>query len=311
MFSIATLNINGLCNKNIQLKLLDFVKLYKIDVVLMQEHNLRKPNMICDELLNEYDFVINYSIALKGGTLIMLSKRKPFYVLSSEKSADSRIMLVKLKLYDQIFNLVNIYAHAGDSKERELLFSNDLPYYLRNSLSNTIIGGDFNCVLSGRDTESTHANISKSLNNLVKTLQLKDLWFAKNRLVQYTYLRTNFGSRIDRLYGADSYNSVSSIRTINLDFTDHSCVICKIDIDTIPKCGKYYWKLNTTLLELEGITEMFQIEWDKIRSSKNNYDTINQWWDKFAKKEIKQFFVKISKKENQRKSGLLNYLEFC
>ncbi|CAL4193186.1 unnamed protein product, partial [Meganyctiphanes norvegica] len=107
----------------------------------------------------------------------------------------------------------------------ELLFANDLPYYLRNSLRNTIIGGDFNCVLSERDTEAKKATISKSLTNMVRTIQMKDLWFSKNKKIEYTFVRTNYGSRIDRLYGKDMYNNVA-IKTIHVNFSDHSCVCC-------------------------------------------------------------------------------------
>ena len=290
---------------------MDFFKYNKIDVILIQEHNIRKENMICDELLNEYHVEINYAIAHKGGTAIMITKRKPIVILNLEKSANSRIMSLRIKLYDQMFHFVNVYAHAGDNKERELLFANDLPYYLRNSLRNTIIGGDFNCVLSERDTEAKKATISKSLTNMVRTIQMKDLWFSKNKKIEYTFVRTNYGSRIDRLYGKDMYNNVVAIKTIHVNFSDHSCVCCNIETDNIPKSGKFYWKLNTSLLELEDITNLFQTEWDRIKTSKNNYNSINEWWDGYAKKEIKTFFIKISKREIQHKYGLLKYLEFC
>ena len=175
----------------------------------------------------------------------------------------------------------------------------------------TILGGDFNCVLSERDTEANKANISKALLNLIRNLHLKDMWFAKNKLPVYTYIRNNFGSRIDRLYANDLFNNVKSINTINVNFSDHSCVTCEIENDNLPKTGKYYWKLNTALLELEDINDLFKVEWDRIKSSKGNYDNINLWWDKYAKREIKTFFIKIGKREIQNKYGLLKYLEFC
>ena len=148
---IATININGLNKETKQLHLLRFLKYQKIDVVLIQEHNIRKEKKICEELLDEYHVEINYSIALKGGTAILINKRTPINIINVEKSANSRIMSVKIKLYDQMFNIVNVYANADSNKERDLLFTNELPYYLRNSMQCTILGGDFNCVLSERD----------------------------------------------------------------------------------------------------------------------------------------------------------------
>ena len=205
----------------------------------------------------------------------MINKKLPFKILSSEKAANSRIISIKIKIYDQIYKIINIYAHAGDAKERESLITNELPYYVRNSLKYTFIGGDFNCVISERDTESKKASISKSLLHFIRTLQLKDLWFAKNNHIEYTYVRENFGARIDRIYARDLYNNVKSIKAIHVNFSDHSSIITEIETSNIPKTGKFYWKLNTSILELEDIEDLFKTEWEIIKTSKNNYRNIN------------------------------------
>ena len=70
-----------------------------------------------------------------------------------------------------MIHLLNIYAHSNNVKEREELFNYDLIYYLRNSLDNTILGGDWNCVLSQRDTESVNTNISKAPKVLSQNIQ--------------------------------------------------------------------------------------------------------------------------------------------
>ena len=277
----------------------------------MQEHNIRKENILCNEILDAYHFEINNSIALKGGTAIMINKRLPYNIFDVEKSADSRIISVKLKIYDQIFQVINIYAHASDIKERESLFINELPYYVRNSLKYTLLGGDFNCVVLERDTMSENAKISLGLKSFLRSLQLKDLWFAKNSHIEYTFVREDFGARIDRLYAKDLYYNVKSIKTIHVNFSDHSSILTDIEITNIPKTGKYYWKLNTSILEMENIEYAFKDEWERIKTSKNKYRNLNEWWDKYAKLEIKHFCIKISKKEKQRKYGLLNYLELC
>ena len=160
-------------SKKKQLQLLTHLKKYKIDVALLQEHNIRKENVICNEILDEYHVEINFSISLKGGTAIMINRRLPYKIISVEKAESSRITTLKLRIYDQIFKFINVYAHSGDEKEREKLFVNDLPYYARNSLKYTFLGGDFNCILSERDTESKNPKISKGLLNFIRTLQLR------------------------------------------------------------------------------------------------------------------------------------------
>ena len=64
MVIISTLNINGLNNLDKQQKVVDFMKLNKIDILLVQEHNIRNFNAI-GKVLNEYCYVsINLAVCL-------------------------------------------------------------------------------------------------------------------------------------------------------------------------------------------------------------------------------------------------------
>ncbi|CAL4118487.1 unnamed protein product, partial [Meganyctiphanes norvegica] len=184
-------------------------------------------------------------------------------------------------------------------------------YYLRNSLQNTFIGGDWNCVLSERDKSSDSTTISKTLLHMVRTLNLKDVWFLKHKNIEYTYVRTNFGSRIDRSYVKDLANYVTNVKTIHVSFSDHSCVWTELNLNDIPKRGKGYWKMNISLLEDNEIRDSFKLQWDKMCKDKNKFDNINEWWDMYVKKEIKYFFITKGKQLSNKKYGLIQYLEFC
>ena len=309
---IITLNINGLNNPIKQRQLVNFINYHKIDILILQEHNIRDEKKICNDLQDACIVDINLAIASKGGTAVLVNRKSPIQILSSEKSADSRIMSVKFKYYDEIYHLINIYAHSGtgNNAERDHLFNNELMYYLRHNLQRTIIGGDFNCVLSERDTTSQDTQISKALLNLVRTLNFKDLWHVKHRDIKYTYIRENYGSRIDRFYAKELAKFIKSTEVYNVSFSDHLCVKAVINFPDIPKVGPYYWKLNTSLLELPGMEDRFKEKWIMLTSSINRYPNINKWWDAYAKTEIKSFFIKIGKEQNQSKYGLLNYLEY-
>ena len=143
MFIISTININGLNSLNKQQQVVDFMKFHKIDILLIQEHNIRNSNAI-GEVLNEYCYVcLNLSVCLKGGTAILINRKLPFDIFNEEKSADSRIISIRLKVYDQYIHIINVYEHSGrKTSERNHLFNNELPYYMRNSLQNTYVGGD-------------------------------------------------------------------------------------------------------------------------------------------------------------------------
>ena len=313
MIVISTLNINGLNNNNKQLQLIDFMKKNFIDILLLQEHNIRDPNAVNKDLDDFCYISLNCAVCSKGGTAILINKKLPFVVLSEEKSADSRIISMKIKIYDQLIHLINVYAHSGKEKtpEREIFFQNEFTYYLRNSLENTFIGGDWNCVLSDRDTTSDNIVFSKALLNTVRNLNLRDAWHLKHRQIEFTYVRNNYGSRIDRVYVKDMANCISNIKVTHVNFSDHSCVQTSLNLPDIPKKGKGYWKMNTSLLDKEGVKEKFKKEWVKMGSVKNRYDNLNEWWDLYAKKEIKKFFVKEGKKEMAMKYGLIEYLEFA
>ena len=305
------MNVNGLSCKDKQLKLIDFCKFHRIDVLMIQEHNLRVKNKLCKEILNFFHVSINLAVASKGGTAIFIRNNLPLELIFCQNLANSRIMSLKVKIHDQLLHFVNIYAHSGSnlSKERDELFNNELLFYLRNNLDNTILGGDWNCVLSQRDTESSSAHISKVLLNMIRSIQFRDAWFIKHKHVEYTYSRNNHGSRLDRFYVKNVGNYVHSIKVVHLSFSDHSCVMMNLEIPDLPKMGKYYWKLNVTLLDRKDIKEKFKIEWGKIKTFISFYDSINTWWDMYAKKQIRFFFIKIGRDEAQMKYGLLHLLE--
>ena len=310
MASIGTLNINGLNNKTKQIQLIDFMKQNRIDILLLQEHNLKDSDSIGRELKDNYFISINNAICNKGGTAILINRYLPYTIISEEKSADSRILSMKLKIYNQFLHIVNVYAHAGNrSSERDILFKNELIFYLRNNLQNTFIGGDWNCVLSERDTSSENTMVSKSLLHVVRNFSLKDVWFAKNKSCEYTYFRNNYGSRIDRAYVKDLFSNITDVKTLNVYFSDHMCVKTVFDFKDMPKKGFGHWKLNTQLLEDEGIKNSFKLEWRKYCLNIKFYKDINSWWDTYAKKEIKFFFIKKGKELAKKKYGLIQFLE--
>ena len=311
MFVICSLNINGLISKQDQI--INFMRYNKIDILLIQEHNIRDITTLSNNL-NEFCHVsLNPAICSRGGTAILIDRKLPFSILSVEKSADSRILSMKLKIYDQFFHLVNVYAHSFNKKalEREELFSNELIYYLRNSLQNTFLGGDWNCVLSERDTTSDNAVVSKALLSTIRTLNLKDIWFLKQRHVEYTYVRNNYGSRIDRAYVKELGNYVLNVKLLHVPFSDHSCLFTEFNLPNIPKVGRYYWKMNVSLLEDDDIKEKFKTEWKRMCNVKDRFQNLNEWWDLYVKKEIKSFFIREGKQIIERKYGMIKFLEYC
>ena len=49
----------------------------RIDILLLQEHNIRNESVICNELNDKYIVDINLAIAHKGGTAILINRKSP------------------------------------------------------------------------------------------------------------------------------------------------------------------------------------------------------------------------------------------
>ena len=73
--------------------------------------------------------------------------------------------------------LLNIYAPSGSAnrKEREDFFNTGIMDLLQHTPVEMLMAGDFNCVLSNRDSTGQRTS-SRTLERLVQGLRLKDAW---------------------------------------------------------------------------------------------------------------------------------------
>ena len=110
------------------------------------------------------------------------------------------------------------------------------------------MGGDFNSVLSVNDISNKNISLlSKTLLKLVRQARIVDAWWVQNNRVQYTYVRQNYGSRIDRFY-INNKDNINSSSVMHCSFSDHSAVMINVNVNENIHIGKSYWKLNTSLL---------------------------------------------------------------
>ena len=136
MFKIATLNINGLASRTKVEMLEEFLFQREIDILFLQE----VAHSTIDKL-RSYKIYKNMETA----------GRRTAMVTRNEITITNITMLPSERGITEEYRgicLINIYAPPGIAKrqERELFYNNELPYLLRTSPSNMIVG-DFNCVL--------------------------------------------------------------------------------------------------------------------------------------------------------------------
>ena len=62
-----------------------------------------------------------------------------------------------------------------------------------------------------------------------------------------------------------------------------------------------YWKLNTSILKDDEFLDNFSDLWTWLKSLKNDYSDIADWWDAVVKPSIKDFCVLFSSRRSKRR----------
>ena len=232
MCKVATLNINGINDTSKQMKLVTFLKNKSIDIALLQEHNIKHRGKI-EYILKYYHVILNKSILLKGGTLILIDKRLPATIHQSYLHPTSRICTAILKIMDIDLYLINVYAPSGKNKEqeRELLLETELTYQLVQNTDNIIMGGDWNSILVPKDTNKPqNACYSKSLQQIVTMFKYKDIFSKNKSKAKYTFYMNNYAAHLDRIYLIKLFSNIEDTFTHSVIFSDHLCVCVTLNI---------------------------------------------------------------------------------
>ena len=264
----VTLNVRGLGNRDKRLKLFNYLKEKKTDVILLQETFCT--NELCDTFNKDWDGAVYHSSAPTShgkGVCIMLSNTVDFEFISCHTDSNGRRILLNVDIHGHIYSFVSIYCPNGINDRKDFLNSS-YKWISENALTcdNIVCGGDFNSVLNSLDRKNS--NFCKKSADLLKVfmnkLKLDDTWRAFNKSVnEFTYIDPsdrNRDSRIDYLFLSLSLSKNSMNCTIcNAPVPDHNAVFVDINISINPR-GPGYWKLNVSILEnddyIKGIHDL-------------------------------------------------------
>lgn len=185
------------------------------------------------------------------GVAILVRRSIPFVFKSMVSDPGGRFILVTGTINSVPLALLNIYAPNFDNPD---FFCKVFRLAADQNNHNIIIGGDFNCFLDPQMDRSsaTTAPSLKSvpiLNNLVKSLNLVDIWRHQHPLdKQYSFFSQVHGSfsRIDYfLIDSNLISNVVSSVYNNILISDHSPLCVKIDFNL--RTHTYNWKYNPAL----------------------------------------------------------------
>lgn len=300
-YNIATININTITNENKLNALRTFARTMELDIVFLQEVDNEQLS------LPGYNVVANVDCARRGTAIALKQHIRYSHV---EKSLDGR--LITLRIGET--TLCNCYAHSGSNlrAERERFLNHTIAYYLRHNTPNTILAGDFNCVL--RACDATGHNYSPALQATVQQLQIHDAWIKLHpNTPGHTFVTHNSASRLDRIYISKSLcPQLRTAETHVCCFTDHKALTVRICLPSLGRQpGFGFWSIRPHILTNENI-EDFQQRWQFWTRQRRNYPSWISWWLSHAKPKIKSFFRWKSKivydsfhREHQRLYALL------
>lgn len=278
-YNVASINMNGISNKNKVDALKAFVHLMELDVVMLQE--------VHEQInINGYDSFSNIDHH-KRGTEIMV--RSHIITSDVQRSIDTRIISIRINNHATV---CNVYAPSGTGQraERERFFADTIQYYVNHGVDKLILGGDFNAVVNKKDANHS-SNQSQSLKFLIQSLKLCDAWEVIHKsTVDYTFVRNGSGARLDRFYISEGHKQdIIGIKSNVCCFSDHKAVILKIRLPNLGKPHRNrFWRFNNAILTDNVLTE-FRSKWVWWVRQRRSYDSWFTWWNEFAKKKIASF----------------------
>ena len=252
LFDIVSVNVRGINSDEKRLKLYEWLRDINVNIAFLQEtHYIEKNEVKYNSRWFGKSYHCYSESQFSKGVSILFKKDLNVDILEKHTSIDGRRLFLKVKIDDDIFSLVNVYA-PNNIKERCTFYAK-LHKFLNNKISeeNVIICGDFNCKI-----DNTADKSSRKLKEILTSLELFDSWKNKHPdLNGYTWCNANDipYSRIDYVF--ISKNFIYDIEKISIRkipgqvaqkrLSDHR--LLKIQFKTSHnERGRGYWKLNNS-----------------------------------------------------------------
>ena len=303
--SFLSLNVCGLRNYFKRKKIFKYLHDKHPDVIFLQETHSTKDVELFWKRQMKGHFYFSHGNNLARGVLTFIREGLDFELLESKIDTIGRYVILKIKAYDKMFTLANIYAPNIVREQNE--FWRELCTSLNNvdGIHESIIiaGGDFNVSLNvnldrvGRDLNCQSSTSSRlELSNLLNQFELCDIWrFYNPRVRQYTWRKRDFSSqsRLDYWFVPfDCQDFVSNVNIIPSVSTDHSAILLHLELKD-QKFGKGYWKFNSSLCSDNSFCNSLKENFSEWKIEAETFNPISRW--DYLKFKIRRFSQKYSK----------------
>jgi exonuclease III len=170
---------------------------------------------------------------------------------------NGRILIIKIKINNEIFILCNTYSPTKDHRAEQIKFIKEFKNYISKYENlNIVIGGDFNIYLNPKlDKSDKMSNKNDNpvyrdeIAALLETMELNDAWrtlYPTTR--RYTWHSRGKSSRLDYFFISEHLlNILQYYRILPGIHSDHSILIINLQTEFSTR-GRGFWKFNTNLL---------------------------------------------------------------
>ena len=155
--SIATLNVNGLRDSKKCSRVIQWLKVFSFDIVLLQELFLSSAADY-SPFRRQWEGPVYFSPSLSnhsGSVGIALSGRHQWNISQVRQDDRGRCISIQCSLQNSLFRICNVHCPNTPRERKEFLSNLDLFVRGPNPL---ILGGDFNCVMDVIDRENRLLN---------------------------------------------------------------------------------------------------------------------------------------------------------
>ena len=230
-------------------------------------------------------------------------------------SSPNQCSFLNIALQSTPFNLLNSYGFTDKNNRSELL--KELQPHMLGRLP-SVVGGDFNCILSRQDRKGTGEDFkvdktSLLLQGLCRDFKLTDCFKSMHpREEGFTWFSgdSTSASRIDCVFTRDC--PAADARLAPVFFSDHSMLSCTLSPSTGVTAGRGLWKLNCSLLEDRELVSQYREQYKEWQTLQDFYDTRAHWWEMVEERTqtfFRQAFKRKKDRENRRMMGLQKPLQ--
>jgi len=318
-FHMASLNVRGLNNFKKRKRVFRWIRKQGFNITFLQECYSTKE--VENRWTNEWGGKVFFSHGTNHskGTICLVREGFDLEVEEIKCDTNGRFIIMKVKIQEENFVLVNLYMPNMESQQS--LFLKDLTKCMNNygiqASDNILIGGDWNSTSENEiDRASGNGGKTQKIANLIKDFSaefgLIDIWRVRNRRKkQFTYRTKDLTiqSRLDYWLTSDHIQELLiDANIIPSPSPDHSAVTLKVKhLPEISK-GPGFWKFNTSLLKENTFKSQFRNLYKEWTDEFSYIEDKRVHWE-LLKYKIRSFSISYSKERKRKNKNIEELLE--